>query len=178
MSAHYPSFEVLEKKKDRELFSAKRSLRSILSNLILFFFLLVVVVVITSFFPEGITLPGIGTFSTRWLAVIPLLILLEVVRKYNDDIYMFQKHGLIHYEGRLSLQSSTPALKYGDILSIRVKQDLVGRILDYGNLELDSAGTTGVELVLNGIRSPAELAQLIERLRIKSIKEGTIEATP
>lgn len=175
--SQYPAYEDLNRSKEKVLFTAKRSVRSILSKLILFFFLLALTIAISSFFPDGIAVPFLGTFSTRWFAIIPLLVLLEVVRKYHDDIYVFERHGLIHYEGRLSLQSSTPALKYGDILSIRVRQDMTGRILGYGNLELDSAGTTGVELVLLGVRAPAELAVLIERLRTQSLREGTIEAT-
>jgi len=166
---HYPSFEeVLALETKPSILEVHRSLRSVLSSLLLFLVCVLAVYLLNLFFPDfrfKQDLPLIKHFSLRWLAVVPAVVLLEIVRKHHDDLYILNIDTITHHEGRLSLTSSLPSLKYTDILRMCIKQDIMGRIFNYGDIELDSAGEQGVELTIRGVRAPHELMALIERLR-------------
>jgi len=110
-------------------------------------------------------LPFLRGFSPRWLTLIPLIFLAEVFRKYHDDLYIFGTHKITHQRGRLSLSYKVPVVKYLDIRSITVIQDIWGRILDFGNIEISTAAQQGPEMVVTGVRAPEDLALLVEDLR-------------
>ncbi len=175
----YPSYEEVIAGEDRNsLLEVRRSFMSVFSNLSLVVVLSLVVYLINYFFHDyrlPSWLPLLHHISPRWLSIFPALMLLEVLRKYHDDLYIFAAHRVTHYQGRLSLYSTLPSLKYVDILAVRVKQDVWGRILNYGNVELDTAATSGVELTMHGVRSPAELAEIVDRFRRDSISTGSID---
>lgn len=167
--SHYPDIQTLTSQtKDVKILEVKRSFRSILSSLMLFFFSIIALVVLNYFFydlqpPQNI--PFIRHLSVRWLAIVPIGILVEIIRRYHDDLYVFERHRVTHLEGRLSLNYFVPAVKYIDIRGITVDQDIWGRIFDYGTISLGTAGQEGEELILTGVRDPRGLAMLIDQLR-------------
>lgn len=159
--------------KNTILFETRRSFRSIMSNALLFIITLIAVIAITTYLPSGNLLGFITQkfhLSTRWLGVIPAILLAEMVRKYHDDLYSFKLHNVTHYDGRLSLSYSVPNIRYVDIRAMVVDQDIWGRILDYGNIQLDVAAQEGGEVLFVGIRDPESLIDLIESLRQNSIR--------
>jgi hypothetical protein len=119
---------------------------------------------------------GIPPTGLRWLGIVPAIILLELFRRFNDDLYVFALESATHYEGRLSLSSSVPSVKYEDIKAITVEQNLVGRLFDFGNILLDTPAQDGVELTVSGVRSPLRLAMLIEEMRENAIRQHRSEA--
>lgn len=166
MSDHYPSFdEVLDAPDPERVFEVHRSLRSIISHFLLFLISVVVVYVINVAFAELPSVVRLVLMSPRWLAIIPAALLLNIIRIHHDDLYIFSLKGVTHYEGRLSLSSSVPYVKYADIRSLRVRQGVWGRVFGYGDLDLDTAANNDVELSISGIIAPQELQELIEELR-------------
>jgi hypothetical protein len=165
----YPTLEELLIAEDKtKLLEVRRAFRSnIVPFSILGLTLLGVIALFVNYpdarFPDSI--PAVGGASLRWLAVLPAVVLLEIIRRYHDDLYIFGIEKVTHYEGRLSLNSSVPSLKYSDIKAIQVEQTIPGRLLNFGNVLLDSAAQDGAELVISGVLSPLELAKLVERLR-------------
>jgi len=173
MSFSYPSYDEIMAADSQELFRARRAFRSIFSHMI-WFFITTAIVIVANVSLSTTSGPIFSWFSPRWLAIIPVVLLLEIFRKYHDDIYVFEKHSMTHYQGILSLHSTTPALKYIDILGLCVEQDIWGRILDYGDVLLDTAGEVGTEVIMTGVRSPRELAGIIERLMSDSLEDGGV----
>lgn len=174
MSVYPPVDMILAGSNPAALLKVQRSLRSVASDLAMFGVAVIAVYIFNLIFHGAAPwseLPVARHISLRWLAVGPAIILVEVIRKYHDDLYIFTAHYVTHYEGRLSLSSSTPSIKYEDIRSIVVKQDIWGRLLNYGNVELSSAAESTAELILSGIRAPRELLLLVENLRVKSALE-------
>lgn len=177
--AYYPSYpEVLQQPDKSCLFSVKRSLRSIIPNIFYFLIALLVVGILEYYFydlqmPD---LPLVRHLSIRWLGIIPFVFLMEVLRRYHNDLYTFSEHRLTHQGGRLSLSYSVPLINYVDIRAITVQQDIFARILDYGNLLIGTAAVDGNELVMHGVRSPVELAALIDDLRSNSKNKRVQEA--
>lgn len=166
--AYYPSFNDIISATDRtRLLEVRRSMLSIIPNIVYFLISLGVVGVLEYYFYdiEMPDVPIIRHLSLRWLAVIPVIFLLEVFRRYHNDLYIFADHRLTHLEGRLSLSYSVPMINYSDVRAIVVDQDLFGRILDYGTISIGTAAVDGNELVLHGVRAPVELAAIIDEFR-------------
>lgn len=166
----YPTLEELLKAPDPErALQVTRAVRSIISGIALFLLSAIAVYAINVLFydwqpPQDI--PFIRHLSPRWLAVIPAVIVLELVRRYHDDLYVFGVDRVQHYNGRLSLAYSVPALRYSHIRAITVYQDILGRIFDYGRITIGTAGHDGSEICMAGIRNPRVLAQLIYDLKL------------
>lgn len=161
------------KDKDQILFETRRSWLSILSNMLLFFLATIAVILLNLFLPNANILGYFTSaykISVRWLAFVPALLLLEVLRRYHNDLYRFTAHHLTHFGGRLSLSYSVPNIRYVDIRAVIVFQDIWGRIFNYGDLEVDTAAQEITEMRLCGVRAPEELAELIEALRTRSKK--------
>lgn len=172
--AIYPKVEeVLQQTNEKTIFQVKRSLRSILSSFFLFAFSLATVYFLNLWFRDFKPFPNIPVLehiTLRWLALIPCLVLLEIIRKYHDDLYVFSTDTVTRYGGRLSLNYLVPAIKYTDIKGIAVTQDIVGRVFDYGKVELGTAAQDSSELTLEGVRAPVELGKVIEQLRDYNIE--------
>lgn len=133
---------------------------------------IVVVYFMTALFHTGplSTLPFAGFFSPRIFTVIPLVLLLEIVRRVHNDLYVFSQHRLTHLHGRFSLSYNVPVIKYEDIRAINVVQDFWGRIFDYGDIAVGTAAHEGNEILISGVRSPEQLAMLLDQLRTNSLK--------
>lgn len=167
----YPHLDELDTAlKAGSVLEVQRSLRSILSGFAVFLFSVLVVYLLNYFFHEWrppLDIPVIRHLSTRWLSVIPVLILVEILRRYHDHLYIFDNRRITHKSGRLSLAYSIPVIKYIDIRGIKVQQDILGRILDYGSVSLGTAAQEGDEMFIVGILAPNELADLVDQLRTR-----------
>jgi hypothetical protein len=51
-----------------------------------------------------------------------------------------------------------------------VKQDIWGRIFNYGSVDVSTAAQTENELIIDGVLHPWELAMLIDRIRSRSYR--------
>jgi hypothetical protein len=70
-------------------------------------------------------------------------------------------------------------VKYCDVRAISVKQDIWGRIFNYGAVDVSTAAQTENELIIEGVVDPWELAMLIDQIRSRSqrIQRGQQEPT-
>ena len=62
------------------------------------------------------------------------------------------------------MRSQRPIMNYEHIVMVAIDQDIMGRLFDYGDVELSSAAEDISELVIKGVRHPRELADIIEAL--------------
>ena len=176
--AFYPSIDELfaEASNKKIIMKVKRSYRSVLTFAVLFLVSLFISVLLILLFPPEARagIPIIQHISMWWFLIVPTIFGLETLRKFHDDLYVFDRHRLTHLDGRLSLSYNIPVVKYTDVRAITVVQDIVGRVFDYGNVEIGTAAQQGAELTIVGIRRPAELAILLDKLRTRS--RGTLKA--
>ncbi len=63
-------------------------------------------------------------------------------------------------------------LTYDKITDITYTQDILGRILGYGALTLDTAGSSEAPVRMVGLRAPLEVKELIERTRARYLGEA------
>ena len=150
------------------IFEVRPSLRSILAYIILAMVSAYAVFFLNTHWKHRVLFEGMPVLhhlSPRWFAIIPMLFILETIRRYHNELYVFEIDNVLRKGGRLALKSVTPRVKYLDIRSIECTQDIFGRMLDYGDLVLTTAGQERSNLVLAGVANPRRLMKLIDGLR-------------
>ncbi len=171
--SHYPGFEELvtsPRDPDRILVFTP-AYRSFLSMMILWIFTVVVVLALnvwsyqwTAAYPRSL----ISDLPMRWLAVVPMAILLEILRRKYNQVYIFGIDKATQIVGRLWFTYNETVIEYGDVRSINVVQSFWGRIFDFGRVDISTAAQEDSELQLDGVIAPEELAALVDHLRTYS----------
>ena len=110
-------------------------------------------------------IPLLGQFSFRWFALVPIGMLIEIVRCYNDDLYVLERERIVHHAGLLSWTYHVPSIRYYDIRAVQVSQGIIGRIFNFGDVELSTAAQDRSELIITGIHNPLEFCQTVEDMR-------------
>ncbi len=121
--------------------------------------------------------PYIGGLRLGMLWFLPVSLGLETIRRYYNDLWIFDSHRVTHNAGRLSLKYHVPVIKYIHIRAITVSQSILGRILNYGDIYLGTAGEDGNELVVKGVCSPRKLAHHIDMLRL-DLERNQVQKSP
>jgi hypothetical protein len=70
-----------------------------------------------------------------------------------------------HQHGRVSIRLTITIAMFMDLRGIEVSQSLLGRIFDFGNIELETSAQEGAELFLSNVPHPEKLAALFDELR-------------
>jgi len=165
----YPTAEeLLRRPAGSDLLVLRRSFRSMLSVGVMFVVSLIGVYILTDIYlEEGLfsRVSFLPTLSVRWLALVPAAFLLEIFRRRFDDLYVLRDERILHHDGKLSLKYIVPTIRYSDIRAITVYQDLLGRMLDYGDIDVGTAAQDGAEISFYGVRNPKQLAQVLDDFR-------------
>lgn len=103
----------------------------------------------------------------RWAMIVPIILVLEVTRRYYNDLYVVESDRVFHYAGRLSARYVVPTIRYSDIRAIQVNQGIIERILNIGDVHISTAAQDRAELSLSGVHSPRKLGLLIDDLRAR-----------
>ncbi len=160
----HPTFEEIYTGANPDrLYIIKRSLLSLLPRCLLFLLLSSIV----AFVNIRMATEETGGYF-RWLGLVPFIVLLDLIRIYYNDIYVFSRFKLTKIEGRISFSYSVPSINYTDIRGLVVSQSFMGRILGYGDIHIGTASTEGHELVMEGMSDPERLGEIIEKFRQNS----------
>lgn len=154
-----------------------RAWRSQLPTLLVFLVACIAAVYLSYLFPgsviKGALIPlGNSAVMLRlplfWL--IPAGILLSSIMHIYDVRYSLDARGIEAIEGILWVRKRIVRINYEDIRAIESDQTIIERVLDVGTIEIGTAATGSVEVVISGIASPLHLKRLIleERDRRKS----------
>lgn len=97
-------------------------------------------------------------------AVLVYLIVVVVFRRYSwrytiDDKTIESRQGVI--------ARKVQSIRIQDLRNINVRQSLVQRLLQVGNVEFSSAGGSGIEVVFYGVSDPMAVKALAQRLQNK-----------
>ncbi len=178
--ATYPDFEILINNPEKNrLMQVRRAPVSMLSMIVVFILSVVGVYLFTTFVQSSLV-TSFTSFTKnipRILSLFPVALLLEIMRRLHNDLYIFSLHRLTHLHGRFSLSYSVPVIKYADIRAINVIQDFWGRIFNYGDIAVGTAAHDGNELVILGVKNPEGLALILDKLRSHSMRVESRELT-
>jgi hypothetical protein len=98
----------------------------------------------------------------RGISLIPIGFLLSLLHFRFNNAYLFDDTNIYREEGRISFRFKNPSIRYADIKGITVYQSFWGRVFNFGSIELGTAANEGNELIINHVRAPHKLAELIE----------------
>lgn len=168
MGFYPPLEELLTRPTKSKLLLLHRSLRSS-AGLIIVLAGMVVGIISLAWHAAGVASDDFSLSPiVRLLTLAPIGVVLELLRRYYNDLYIIGRDKITHYQGRISLRLATPSVRGIDLRAITVSQGILGRILDYGDVAIATAAQEGPEIILRGVRAPHELAKLIDDLRQKS----------
>jgi membrane protein YdbS with pleckstrin-like domain len=141
------------------------------SVLVLFFELLhlmllpvLLLLLVTAAAPQSLRSALAGFNVSLLYRAVCVVLMLEIVRRYFNDLYVFGQRRIIHLHGQLSLQLQKISICYSDIREIKVRQTLLGRILNYGTVVFATAAKELEDMELRDVSHPYELAALAEKM--------------
>ncbi len=146
--------------------------RSELPHLMAFVLFSVGCVIFTRMFPGTIItgrLFSLGDttymLSLPLLWFIPMIPLLHAMFRIYNVRYSIDERGLETRVGIISINQAITRIRFEDIRSIETEQSLMQRFLDVGRVEMGTAATGGVEMTFDGVSSPREIQEMLQRER-------------
>jgi uncharacterized membrane protein YdbT with pleckstrin-like domain len=105
---------------------------------------------------------------------VPLSILALIIHKKYNRKYVISERGIAFKIGLLSLSSSEQALSYSKMRAVRIKRRLIQRILDLGDIGIETILGDQPEVNLRGINRPTELTAAIDFLIAREAKRSEL----
>ena len=133
-------------------------------NYILTYVLVIVIIAVPFFFYQNqyIIISSIAL-------ILILLLILEIIVRSNDLI--IGEHEILNDIGILSKKKI--AIHYGNITDLRVNQSFIQMIFGFGDLHINTSGTTKVEIIVHGFSNVNEIHELIsKRIRVFKISRA------
>ncbi len=148
--------------------------RSEVGGLAIYLVLSGLAIVLSERFPGSIIRGNVIAFELTALELrLPVFWLLPltacfvlIFRMYNVR-YVADSRGIESVSGVLSLKQRITRVRYEDIRSIETDQTVLERMLDIGTVEVGTAATSGIELVLVGVSAPKEIRDMFQAERDK-----------
>lgn len=103
-------------------------------------------------------------YITTLLLAFCGIFLAEHIRRYFNHLFIFSESRIIHLSGRLSRSFRRSSISYDDVREIRISQNVLGRIFNYGTLKFGTASTVNYEIEFADIADPESLSHLVEEI--------------
>lgn len=72
--------------------------------------------------------------------------------------------------GILSLNQNITRIRYEDVRGAEIDQTILGRMLDYGDVQVGTAASAEMEVIISAISAPRELQEMILRERDRRVE--------
>jgi len=96
---------------------------------------------------------------------MPFLVLLYAIYSIYNVKYAIDNNGVEARVGVLSLNLKASKIRYEDIRNVNIRQTILERFLDIGDVEISTAATGSIELILSGVAAPDEIQDMLQRER-------------
>jgi len=114
--------------------------------------------------PEWIGYLGVFilAFLTIWTVIIPLIIVPIAIFSKLSTKYVITNKRVAGRYGIISEDFKSATFKH--ITSVRTKQGLIGKLFNFGNIIIDTAGSgVGVDFVWKYVKDPIKVKNMIEK---------------
>ncbi len=151
-------------KAQQTLWSSRPSPASLIGNMISIgvFALFVLASGIGSAFLAGPT-GGMAFILPAVMAIILVLLIVSTIVTYRYTIFEVGSKGVVVTRGWLSRQRVETT--YAKVTDVMVYQSLFGRMLGYGNITINTAGSNTAPVVFTGVPDPEGVKRLIDEQR-------------
>lgn len=157
----------------------RRAWRSQWNRFIVYFFLCAATVALSVYIPSSVIQGRLFTWGDVDIIIsIPLFSFLALYGFFNliypvyDATLTLDNRGIETRVGIISLNQDITRVRYEDIRSIEKMQTLMERILNVGTLAIGSAGTSGIEILFDGVAQPMEVKNLIQQEQDRRMKKN------
>lgn len=119
-------------------------------------------------------IPAVVIGAPLSLVGIGLLIIIGAYLNIKNTSFVVTNQGLYKKQGVLS--RNVQKIGFDKVQNISFSQGIFGNHFDYGNIEISTAGGSGVEMRFNSIDQPREVERIINKhLKKEKEKTGTTE---
>lgn len=109
------------------------------------------------------------------LAFLPAMSILGAVYRIYNVRYSIDPKGIESRVGILSLNQTTTRVRFEDVRGVEIDQTLLERFLDIGSVQISTAATYTVEVIMDGVAAPKEIQDMINGERDRRQK-GSLRA--
>lgn len=102
--------------------------------------------------------------------IIGILIIAGAYLGVKNTDFVVTNKGLYRKKGVLSRK--VKKIDFDKVQNISFNQGVLGNYFDYGNIEISTAGSSGVEMKFNSIKNPKNIQERINREISKKAKQG------
>lgn len=141
-------------------------------RLIIFFIACALSIFLSRLFPHSVIRGELFSFGERtvildlplyWL--VPASLFIELLFRIYNVRYAIDPRFIEARVGILSLNQNIVRVRFEDIRGVETDQTLLGRALDFGDVQIGTAATAEMEVILRGIGAPREVREMIEHER-------------
>ena len=153
------------------------SLRSIYAPMLLVLIPAAALYIVVTLYPFCVPFESLRSayaLAYEWLRVI---LVLEIARRYFNTLFIFDADGVTGHSGLLGLNLASASVDYRDIREVQLRQDLLGRLLDYGEIRISTAAKSDYEVVLPGMNCPHQVVEVFDCMRDEQ-ELAAMEALP
>ena len=99
---------------------------------------------------------------TIYTIIIPIIVVGIIYLTKSSTIYAITNKRVIGRSGIISEDFKSSTFKH--ITSLRVKQGIIGKLFDFGNITIDTSGSgSGVEFIWRYVNNPVQVKNEIEK---------------
>ncbi len=148
---------------EKLIWSGRRSWKTFLGNIFVSFLIMLVGIVIYS----GVLPIDLSDKISMYILLILLgfgiLLLLAIYIKRLTSIYAITNKKVYSRFGFISRDISSALLE--NITDNELSQSIIGRILDYGTVKFNTAGSSNVEIIFKGVTDPHDRISKVYSLK-------------
>lgn len=146
--------------------------RSEVERICVLLILCIAAVALSNYFPASVIkgeLISLGDsrfdLNLPLFALMPVIAMGDLIARIYDVRYTLDARGIEAREGIISLSQRIIRLRYEDVRMVEFDQSLLERFLDVGDLQVGTAASSEVEMVMQGVAAPREIQQMIQNER-------------
>ncbi|MBX7139300.1 MAG: PH domain-containing protein [Oligoflexia bacterium] len=109
-----------------------------------------------------------------WL--LPVASLFDLLYRVYNVRYLIDTKFIEARTGVLSLRQNIVRVRYEDVRGIETDQSIMGRMLDFGDVQIGTAASSGMEIIMTGVGAPKEIQEMIQRERDRRVELGKRES--
>ncbi len=99
---------------------------------------------------------------TIYTIIIPIIVVVIIYLTKSSTIYAITNKRVIGRSGIISEDFKSSTFKH--ITSLRVKQGIIGKLFNFGNITIDTSGSGfGVEFIWRYVNNPVQVKNEIEK---------------
>jgi hypothetical protein len=106
--------------------------------------------------------------------LLPIIYFGFIVHQLKNSIYSISAEQVRATHGRLSFSKQDTEIDVIDVRGVEIRRPLLGRLFNYGSVEIGTAAHQGEEILMRGVADPSCVRDIILHYKERAVqKEGS-----